>query len=114
MTPSPDRQHRWRRGDATMLSCADLTEAVPMMLDELDDIARLAGLIEDWLLFEEDACYLLTDWLMLSTRTATAQDVIDQLGKLSAQMHAIVRAGIPDTGHIHPPPNQPPAAATSC
>ena len=113
MTPGPDRKHRWRRGDATVLSCADLTDAVPMMLDELDDIARLAGLIEEWLLFEEDACYLLTDWLILSTRGGTAQNIIDQLGKISAQMHAIARAGIPDTGHIHPPPDQPPALTIS-
>jgi hypothetical protein len=102
-----NRRHRWWRGDGTVLSCADLDEAVPMMLDELDDIKRLVALLEEWLLFEESACYLLTDWLIAACthpgREPSARDVIDELGALSVKLHHILRAGIPATGHHHPP-----------
>jgi hypothetical protein len=47
------RAHQWRRGDGTVLSCRDLNEAVPMMLDELDDIVRLVDPVEEWLLLDE-------------------------------------------------------------
>lgn len=102
-----NRAHRWRRGDGTVLSCPDLDEAVPMMLDELDDIKRLVNLLEEWLLFEESACYLLTDWLLAVSRDPwakpSAQDIIDELGTLGVKLHGILHAGIPDTGHRHPP-----------
>lgn len=102
-----NRRHRWRRGDDTVLSCPDLDEAVPMMLDEIDDIKRLVNLIEEWLLFEESACYLLTDWLIavncLPGPEPSAQDVIDELGALGVKLHRILQAGIPPTGHTHPP-----------
>jgi hypothetical protein len=101
-----NRRHRWQRGDGTVLSCVDLDEAVPMMLDELDDIKRLVVLLEEWLLFEESACYLLTDWLIAASydlgREPSAKDVIDELGALSVKLHHILRAGVPDTGHAHP------------
>lgn len=77
------------------------------MLDELDDIKRLVALLEEWLLFEESACYLLTDWLIAASCEAgpepSAKGVIDQLGALSVKLHHILRAGVPDTGHAHPP-----------
>jgi hypothetical protein len=96
-----------RRADGAVLSRVDLAEAVPMMLDELDDIARLVDLVEQWLLLEQAAYDLFTDWLIASTPAprgvATAQDVLDQLGTLSVKLHALLRPGIPDTGHIHPP-----------
>lgn len=102
-----NRAHWWRRGDGAVLSCIDLTEAVPMMLDELHDIKRLVNLLEEWLLFEQDACYLLTDWLLASaiytTNVPTACDIIDQLGTLGVKLYDLVQAGIPDTGHTHPP-----------
>lgn len=102
-----NRRHRWRRGDGTVLSCADLNQAVPMMLDELDDIKRLVNLLEEWLLFEESACYLLTDWLIAVNgnprHDPSAQTVIDELGALGVKLHRILQAGIPDTGHVHPP-----------
>jgi len=101
------RAHRWRRGDATVLSCIDLAEAVPVMLDELDDIKRLVNLLEQWLLFEESACYLLTDWLIAVNtnpdHSPSAQTVIDQLATLGVTLHRILAAGTPDTGHVHPP-----------
>jgi len=101
------RQHRWRRGDGTMLSCPDLHEAVPMMLDELDDIKGLVNQLEQWLLFDDVACDLLTDWLIAVNcdpgPEPSAQDVIDQLGTVGVKLHHILRAGIPDTGHRHPP-----------
>ncbi len=99
--------HRWRRGDGTVLSCGDLTEAVPMMLDELDDVVRLVDLAEQWLRFDADARDLLTDWLVSSCTCPggipTAWDVIEELGTVSVKLHRLVRAGIPDTGHVHPP-----------
>lgn len=102
-----NRRHRCQRGDGTVLSCADLNQAVPMMLDELDDIKRLLTLVEQWLLFEETACYLLTDWLIAVScdpgPQPTANAVIDELGALSVKLQRILRAGIPDTGHAHPP-----------
>jgi hypothetical protein len=101
-----NRRHRWQRGDGTVLSCVDLDEAVPMMLDELDDIKRLVALLEEWLLFEESACYLLTDWLIAASydpgREPSAKGVINELGALSVKLHHILRAGVPDTGHAHP------------
>lgn len=101
------RRHRWRRGDGTVLSCPDLDEAVPLMLDELDDIKRLVNLLEEWLLFEESACDLLTDWLIAVNCNPgpepTAKGVIDELGTLGVKLHRILQAGIPDTGHVHPP-----------
>jgi hypothetical protein len=102
-----NRAHRWRRGDGTVLSCHDLTQAVPMTLDELHDIANLIGKIEDWLLFDEEACDLLTYWLWAANCDPTAdphaRHVIDALGILGATLQRILRAGIPNTGHIHPP-----------
>jgi hypothetical protein len=90
-----------------VLSGVDLTEAVPMLLHELDDIARLVDLVEQWLLLDEPARYLLTDWLIVAAgnphTVATAQDIVERLGTLSVKLHALVRAGTPDTGHIHPP-----------
>jgi hypothetical protein len=100
-------RHRWRRADGAVLSCADLTEAVPMMLDELNDIVGLVDLVEEWLRFDATAVDQLTDWLAETTcRPATpnaTRAVIDELGSVSVKLHRIVRAGIPDTGHIHPP-----------
>lgn len=102
-----NRRHRWRRGDDTVLSRIDLHQAVPMTLDELGDIKRLVNLLEEWLLFEESACYLLTDWLIavncLPGPEPSAQGVIDELGALGVKLHRILRAGVPDTGHTHPP-----------
>jgi hypothetical protein len=99
--------HRWRRGDGTVLSGIDLTEAVPMMLDELDDIVRLVDLVEEWLRFDDVACDLLTDWLIAVScdpgSDPTAQGVIDELGKASVKLHRILRAGTPTAGHAHPP-----------
>jgi hypothetical protein len=78
-----------------------------MMLDELDDIKRLVNVLEEWLRFEESACYLLSDWLLAvncdPAAEPSARDVIDQLGTLGVMLHAIVQAGVPDTGHVHPP-----------
>lgn len=94
--------HRWRRGDGTLLSCLDLVEAVPMMLDELDDIVRLLDLVEEWLRLDEAARDQLADWLPdARATTATAWPVIDELGQASVKLHRILRAGIPDTGHTH-------------
>jgi hypothetical protein len=102
-----NRRHQWRRGDGTVLSCLDLVDAVPMMLDELDDIKRLVNVLEDWLRFEESACYLLSDWLLAINcdpgPQPPAQGVIDELGALGVKLHRILSAGIPDTGHTHPP-----------
>jgi hypothetical protein len=102
-----NRVHRWKRGDGTVLSCTDLVEAVPLMLDELDDIKALVDQFEDWLRFDEAACDLLTDWLWAVNcdpgTDPTAKDVIDALGALSVKLGTILRAGIPDTGHRHPP-----------
>jgi hypothetical protein len=90
-----------------VLACPDLNEAVPMMLDDLDDIKRLVNLLEEWLLFEQDACYLLTDWLIAVNanpgREPSAQTVIDELGTLGVTLHRILQAGIANTGHVHPP-----------
>jgi len=64
-------------------------------------------LVEQWLLFEETACYLLTDWLIAASRDPgpepSATDVINELGTLGVKLHHILRAGVPDTGHGHPP-----------
>ena len=64
-------------------------------------------LVEQWLLFEETACYLLTDWLIAASRDPgpepSATDVINELGTLGVKLHHILRAGVPDTGHRHPP-----------
>jgi hypothetical protein len=99
-------RHRWRRGDGTVLSCVDLNRAVPMMLDELDDVVRLVGLMEEWLRFDDVACDLLTDWLIAVNcdpgPDPCAHGVIDELGATSVKLHRILRAGIPDTGHTHP------------
>jgi hypothetical protein len=95
--------HRWRRTDGTVLSGVDLTAAAPMMRDELDDIARLVDVVEDWLRWRADARDLLTDWLASSAsrpRSVAAWAVIDQLGTLSVKLHRLIRAG---TGHVHPP-----------
>ncbi len=102
------RVHRWRRGDGTVLSCTDLAEAVPMMLDELDDIKRLLSTIEEWLRYDEGASDLLTDWLWAVNcdpdLDPRALDVIGELGALSVKLLNILKAGIPHTGHIHHPP----------
>jgi hypothetical protein len=107
MRPRTDRYHHWRRGDGAVMSCSDLHVAVPMLLDELDDIKRLVDQLEDWLRFDEAACDLLTDWLWAVNCSPevdpTAQQVIDALGRLSVQLGGILRAGVADTGHIHPP-----------
>jgi hypothetical protein len=101
------RQHRWRRGDGTVLSCPDLDEAVPMMLDELDDIKCLINQLEEWLLFDDVAADLFTDWLIAVNcdpgPEPSAKAVIDQLGTVGVTLHHILRAGIPNTGHRHPP-----------
>ena len=101
------RRHRWRRGDGTVLSCVDLNRAVPMMLDELDDIVRLLAQVEQWLRFDDVACDLFTDWLIAVScepgPEPCAQDVIDELGAQNVKLHRILRAGIPNTGHVHPP-----------
>ncbi len=106
-TAAVNQAHRWRRGDGTLLSCQDLTEAVPMMLHELHDLAYLLGKIEDWLLFDEEACNLLTDWLWAANCDLTAdphaRHIINALGTLGVTLQRILRAGISDTGHIHPP-----------
>lgn len=99
--------HRWRRADGTVLSGGDLTEAVPMMPDELDDVARLVDLVEERLRWRVDARDLLTDWLASSCscpgRVPAAWDVIDQLGTVSVKLHRLIRAATGDTGHVHPP-----------
>jgi hypothetical protein len=99
--------HRWRRGDGTVLSCTDLTQAVPMMPDELDDLVRLADLVEEWLRFDDAAADLLTDWLTTTGHApgnrSAAQAVIDEFGTLSVRLHRILHAGVPATGHTHPP-----------
>jgi hypothetical protein len=101
------RRHRWQRGDGTVLSCIDLNQAVPMSLDELDDMVRLVDLVEDWLRFDDVACDLFTDWLFAACTDPddepNAKAVIDELGSASVKLHRILRAGIPDTGHTHPP-----------
>jgi hypothetical protein len=99
--------HGWRRGDGTVLSRIDLTEAVPMMGDELDDIVRLVDLFEEWLRFDESMRDQLDDWLADTSwcpaTTKQAWDVIEDLGSVSVQLHSILRAAIPATSHIHPP-----------
>jgi hypothetical protein len=98
------RAHRWTRGDGTLMSCTDLTTAVPMTLDELDDIVRLVDLVEEWLLLDETAVDQLTYWLDTADHlNRNVQHVVDELGTISAKLHQILRAGIPDTGHAHPP-----------
>jgi hypothetical protein len=101
------RRHRWRRGDGTVLSCTDLNQAVPMMLDELDELVRLVDQVEEWLRFDDVACDLFTDWLIAAScdpgPDPSAQGVIDELGTLSVKLHRILRADIPTTGHTHPP-----------
>jgi hypothetical protein len=90
-----------------VLSCVDLTQAVPMMLDELDDLVRLVDLAEEWLRFDADARDLLTDWLV--SRSSCPRSVpmvwavIEELGTVGVKLHRLLRAGIPNTGHVHPP-----------
>jgi hypothetical protein len=99
--------HRCRRGDGTVLSGTDLTEAVPMLPHELDDLVRLVDLVEEWLRFDDVAGDLFTDWLIAACadpdRDPTVQDVIDALGATSVKLHRILRAAVPDTGHRNPP-----------
>jgi hypothetical protein len=86
-----------------MLSCRDLTESVPMMLDELDDIARLVDLVEEWLLLDEAAVDQLTNWLDSANHLhRKVPDILEGLGTVSVTLHQILRAGIPDTSHAHP------------
>ncbi len=90
-----------------MLSPVDLAEAVPMLPHELDDIARLLDLVEQWLRGDDEGRDLLTDWLRRlgdqTTSTRTAHRVIDELGATSVTLHHILRADTPDTRHTHPP-----------
>ena len=99
--------HRWRRADGTVLSCADLTQAVPMILDELHDIVYRIDLVEEWLRLDADAQDLLGDWLLARTScpdpVAATWTLIEDLGTQSVKLHRLIRAGIPDTGHVHPP-----------
>jgi len=101
--------HRWRRGDGTVLSGVDLNQAVPMLLGELDDIVRLIDLIEEWLRMDDLARDQLSQWRLAIADVCTGPDpawpVIDELGTVSVTLHRIVRAGIPDTGHLHAPAN---------
>ena len=83
-----------------------------MMLDELEDIKDLVNVLEQWLRFEDSSWYLLTDWLIAINNhdpddcgepEPSAQNVINALAALSVKLHHILAAGIPDTGHTHPP-----------
>jgi hypothetical protein len=100
-------RHLWRRGDGTVFGCRDLTEAVPFHLDELDDIKDLVGQVEEWLLYDEVACDLFTDWLIAVDcgpgTEPSAREVVKALGELGVKLHRIVKAGLPKTGHAHPP-----------
>jgi len=78
-----------------------------MLRHELDDIARLLDLVEQWLRVNDESRDLLTDWLRLlgghPAGAPTAGSVIDGLGQTSVTLHRILRAGAPDTGRVHPP-----------
>lgn len=92
-----------RRGDGTVLSDVDLAQAAPMMADELDDIARLLDLVEEWLRLDEVARDLLADWLADATAgwPATAGTLIDALGVAAVKLRRIA-AGVPAAGHAAP------------
>ena len=110
-----NRAHRWRRGDGTVLSCNDLNQAVPMLLDELDDIVRLVDLVEEWLRFEEVACDLLTDWLISVSCAPGPQPV--RAGRHRRARHP-QREAAPHPARRHPrhrphPPADPVSGARS-
>jgi hypothetical protein len=89
ITGPPGSRPLLRRGDGALLSPADLDRCVPIHRIELDELACLITLIEDWLLHTGD------DVLAALARFAadrTPAAIIDDLGTQSVKLHHLIRS----------------------
>jgi hypothetical protein len=84
---------RYERCDGALLTTADLAESVPLHVGELEELAHLAGLIEDWLLFASDEVLAeLTDFARSGGGHTTAATLTADLGTASARLARMTRA----------------------
>jgi hypothetical protein len=83
-------RYRYRRGDGTVMHPDDLLEAIPMMPDELEQVAWLLELLWQWLRLEPDAQHELAAFLAADARPTTMRELIAQLDATSAQLHRLV------------------------
>ncbi|GAA0973449.1 hypothetical protein GCM10009555_028260 [Acrocarpospora macrocephala] len=78
-----------RPGDGARLSAADLACCLPIHQGELEDLARLLALVEDWLLHADEQV-----WADLARflHERPPADLIDELGTQSVKLHQLARA----------------------
>jgi hypothetical protein len=79
----------FHRADGARFCAADLDECVPVHRGELDEIAYLITLLEDWLLHTDDL--VLADLARFAHDRRPA-DLIDDLGTQSVKLHRLIRA----------------------
>jgi hypothetical protein len=79
----------FRRADGALFSTVDLDQCVPIHRGELDEIAYLITLLEDWLLHTSgEVLANLADF----ARDRRPADLIDELGTQSVKLHTLIRA----------------------
>jgi hypothetical protein len=84
---------RYRRCDGAVLSAADLAEAVPLHVGELDNLAQLITLIEDWLRFADDDVHdALAHFACAGGGRRSAADLIDELGHAAVGLDRMAKA----------------------
>ena len=78
-----------RPGDGAWLTATDLTSCLPLHHGELQELAQLLTLVEDWLLHSGDD--VLADLARFLHHRPPA-DLIDELGTQSVKLHRLARA----------------------
>ena len=83
---APAGRQPFRRGDGVLFTPADLRCSVPVHRGELDELACVITLLEDWLLHaDEGVIAALADF----APEYRAGDLIDDLGSQSVKLHRL-------------------------